>query len=190
MTDWIQIGLAGILVFITWRYVEFTKRIMSAAVDQARAANIATLISVQQWKFQQVQKLLPIKLAITGAIGRIAELDRRVGRHDDTLVEIELYSEDLDTARVLAATTSTAIATNLHEAVVLLRKADSYLETLADDSGPWETPEVERVVHLSRTAVDKLRVAQSWLDPLLEPVEGVAYPTDEALSELAEKLGA
>jgi hypothetical protein len=188
VTDWLGVLGAFALIVITARYVHFTKKMMSATVDQARAANIAALATVQQWKFQQVQRLLPIKLAIGNAKNRIESFRRLVRREDASLLEFTFHATELEAALAIGSATSSAIALNIGFAIDDFKAADRYVQTLSEVAAPWETPEIKRIAAHLEAAEKTLQIAESWLAPLLKPVEGVAYPTDQAIDELVKAM--
>lgn len=191
MTDWLQVLIAGVLVFITWRYVVFTKKIMEASVAQAEASNRTARVVVHQFKIQQVQQLLPLRLAIVKAQERIEAWRRAYDRGEPEGINTRLYSTDLDNALAIARTTSSAITLNLESAIQHLRDADASFDQVDFRLLGWESSFEEPITSGLRSideADDHLQIAKSWIEPLLKPVEGVAYPTDSRVEELTKDL--
>lgn len=189
VTDWLQLLAAGLLIVITARYVSFTKRIMEASLRQAEAANKTAEIAIHQWKSQQLQQLLPIKLALTRAGERIAEYHRKYPR-DLSYLKDSLYRADLEAALTLARASSNSIALNLEEGIESLRRADKLFSEVEISSG-WEGRHSARIAEANQAVAFAERhfgIAKSWVEPLLSPVESTAYPTDAKVSETAKLL--
>lgn len=185
--DWIN----TLLLCVTTVYVIFTGIMMKAALRQARSADETARMSLEIWKVQRLQQLLPIQTAIVDAL-HVATMARVASDSDrgsdlwwwniSEILDASFEPEDVRAARDL----SRAVSHNVYGALGRAYNAARELESArraAEAEKPLQDETVGHVLYWCTHLENHLREALKWLDPLIEPLRYLTISNDALLAK-------